>query len=120
MEETTGTNASVETGEGIIYPQDTLVFTERTSLVRKIASYLPVTDEQLDDVPQVQSYVDARLSFFVEQRLDGQCVAGDGTGQNLKGFVNIAGIQTVAKGANPGPDAIFQAIVKVYLTGRAN
>jgi HK97 family phage major capsid protein len=120
MEETTATNLSAETGEGVIYPQDTLVFTERTSLVRKIASYLPVTDEQLDDVPQIASYVDNRLRFFVAQRLDGQSVAGDGTGQNLKGIINVAGIQTLAKGADAGPDAIFKAIVKVYLVGRAN
>jgi HK97 family phage major capsid protein len=119
MEETTATNASVETGEGIIYPQDTLIFTERTSLVKKIASYLPVTDEQLDDVPQIASYVDGRLRFFVAQRLDGECVAGDATGQNLRGIINVAGIQTQVKGSDPGPDAIYKALVKVYLVGRA-
>src|SRR5207237_3107584 len=108
MEETTGTNASAETGEGAIYPQDTLVFTERTSVVRKIASYLPITDEQLDDVADVADYVDGRLRFFVAQRLDGQCVAGDGAGNNLRGLVNVAGIQTQAKAADPGPDALFK------------
>jgi len=119
MEETTATNAAVETSEGAAYAADTFVFTERTSNVRKIASFLPITDEQLDDVPQVQQYIDNRLIFFLRQRLDLQVLTGNGTPPNLTGLLNVAGIQTQAKGADPGTDAIFKAIVKVQITGRA-
>src|SRR5205823_5127981 len=119
MEETTATNAAVETSEGSAYPADTFAFTERTSPVRKIAAYLPITDEQLDDVPQVQEYINNRLVFFLRQRLDLQVMSGNGTPPNLTGLVNVAGIQTQAKGADPGPDAIYKGIVKVQVTGRA-
>lgn len=39
--------------------------TERESNVRKIGVWLPVTDEQLDDVAQAESYVNARLPFMI-------------------------------------------------------
>jgi HK97 family phage major capsid protein len=120
MEETTFTNAAAEVAEGAAYAQSTIVYTERTSNVRKIGHFLPVTDEQLEDVPLVAGLVDSQLLFGVRQRLDGQCFNGNGIAPNLLGLLNAVNLQTQAKAADPGPDAIFKAIVKVYLTGRAN
>lgn len=119
MEETTFTNAAVETAEGGSYPEAALAYTERTSIVRKIPVFLPVTDEQLEDEPQVRGLIDNRLRFMVRQRLDGQILTGSGAGVNLTGILNTAGIQTQAKGADPVPDAVYKAIVKVRVTGRA-
>ncbi len=119
MEETTATNAAAEAAEAAAYAESTLAFTERTSPVAKIATSLPMTDEQIDDVEQAKSFVNSRLAFFIRQRLDGQVLTGNGTAPNLKGLLNVSGIQTQAKGADPGPDAIYKAIVKVMITGRA-
>lgn len=120
MEETTFTNSAAEVSEGATYAQSTIVYTERTSNVRKIGHYLPVTDEQIEDVPLVQGLVDSQLLFGVRQRLDGQIFNGNGIAPNLTGILNASNLQTQAKGSDPGPDAIFKAIVKVYLVGRAN
>jgi len=119
MEETTRTNAAVEIAEGVAYPEATSAFTERTSPVRKIGVILPVTDEQLDDIPQVRTFLDELLPFMVKQRLDGQIFNGTGAGSNLTGLLSVAGIQTQAKGADAVPTAFLKAIVKVRLTGRA-
>lgn len=119
MEETTFTNAAAETDEGTSYPEAALALTEQSSTVRKIAVFLPVTDEQLEDEPQVRGYIDNRLPFMVRQRLDGQILTGNGTAPNLRGINNVVGIQTQAKGTDPTPDAIYKAIVKVRVTGRA-
>lgn len=124
MEETTFTNAAAETAESTqatpgTYPESALAFTERNSPVRKITTFIPVTDEQLEDIAGAQQYLDSRLPFMVQQRLDGQIVSGDGTSPNLTGLLNVAGISTQAKGTDASPDAILKAIVKVRVTGRA-
>jgi HK97 family phage major capsid protein len=120
MEETTFTNSAAEVAEGSTYAQSTIVYTERTSNVRKIGHYLPVTDEQLEDVPLVAGLVDGQLIFGVRQRLDQQVFNGNGSAPNLTGILNASNLQTQAKGTDPGPDAIFKAIVKVKLVGRAD
>lgn len=120
MEETTLTNTAAEADEGGAYAEATLELTERTSTVRKIAVFLPVTDEQMEDVPQVTGYLNNRLPFMIRQRLDLQILVGDGVAPNLDGILNTAGIQTQAKGADPTPDAIYKAMTLVMVTGQAN
>lgn len=119
MEETTFTNAAAETAEGANKPEAALVLTERTDPVRKIAVFLPVTDEAMEDEARVESYVESRLRFMVEQRLNTQVLVGDGTAPNLSGILDRVGIQTQAKGADPTPDAVYKAMTKVRVTGQA-
>lgn len=119
MEETTRTHGAAERAEGTAYAESTFVLTQQTSPVRKVTDSVPVTDEQLEDVPMAQSYLEGRLGFGVMQRLDGQSIAGNGTPPNLDGIINVAGIQTQAKGADPVPDAIYKAGTLVRVTGRA-
>jgi hypothetical protein len=119
MEETTFTNSAAETAEGGTYPESALAFTEKLSPVQKIPTFIPVTDEQLDDVARMRGIIENRLAFMIRQRLDLQIIAGNGTAPNLRGILNVAGIQTQAKGTDPGPDAIYKAIVKVNTTGQA-
>lgn len=120
MEETTFTNNAAEVAEGGLKPEAALVLTERTDPVQKIAVWLPVTDEQLEDVDGIAAYIDNRLGFMVKQRLDSQILVGDGTSPNLSGILDRAGLQTQAKGADPVPDAIYKAMVKVRMNGAGN
>ncbi|WFE41947.1 phage major capsid protein [Micromonospora sp. WMMD998] len=119
MEETTFTNNAAETAEAGTFPESALALTEQSSPVRKIPTFIPVTDEQMEDVDQARGYVDNRLRFMLRQRLDGQVLVGNGTAPNLRGINNVVGIQTQAKGADPTPDAFYKAMVKVRVTGRA-
>lgn len=119
-EETTFTNAAVETAEGVAKPESTLDFTERTDNVRKIATWIPITDEALADNRQLRSYVEARLLFMVRQREEQQLLIGDGTAPNISGILDRSGIQTQAKGSDPVPDAFFKAFTKVQVTGDAD
>lgn len=119
MEETTRTHAAAEMAENAAYAEATFELTEQNSAVRKIGTSIPVTDEQLEDVPMVQGYLEQRLRFGVRQRLDGQVLVGDGNAPNLRGILNVVGIQTQAKGADPVPDAIHKAMTLIRVTGRA-
>jgi HK97 family phage major capsid protein len=120
MEETTFTNNAAEVTEAAAYAEAALAYTERTSNVRKVGVSLPVTDEQLADIPQIRGIINNRLTFMLRQRLDGQVVAGNGVAPNLMGLLNVAGVQTTAKAAGePVFDAVYRSQRLVRITGRS-
>ena len=119
MEETTLTNNAAERVEAAIYVESALALTARTVPVQSIGTSLPISDEQLEDVAQAQSYVEGRIGFMVNQRLDSQLINGNAGAPNIRGFLAASGLQTQAKGGDSTPDAIYKAMVKVEVTGGA-
>lgn len=119
MEETTFTNNAAEVAEAGAFPEVQLQVTERSSEVRKIAAFLPVTEEQFEDEPRARSYVENRLPFMLRQRIDLQLLQGNGTAPNLRGLENVSGIQTQALGSDPIYDAFYKIMRKIREDGFA-
>lgn len=119
MEETTHTDNSTEVAEGAVYGEAVFVLTERSKTVRKVGTWLPVTDEQLADESEARSYVDNRLTYQLQRRLDGQALTGAGTTVFLEGTENVSGIQTQALGTDPIFDAAFKLFRKIRDDGFA-
>jgi HK97 family phage major capsid protein len=117
MEETALTSNAAEVAEGGTYGEAALETTPRSKTVEKVAVWLPVTDEQLEDVPACQAYINQRLSFFLRQRLDYQVLRGDGSTPNLAGIVPYSGVQSQAKGEDDAMTAIFKALQLVRTVG---
>lgn len=122
MKETTATNAAATVAEGAAKPESTLVFDAVNDPVRKIATWLPVTDEMLDDVPQIRSYIDARLLLFVQMQEEAQLLNGDGTGTNIVGLRNRTGLRTDVVRNDPDQtpdennmDAIYRQIMAIQV-----
>jgi HK97 family phage major capsid protein len=109
-EETTFTNAAAEVAEGSAKAESAVGFTLRTETVRKIAHWIPATDESLADVPMLESQIRGRLAFGVRRREEQQLLTGDGTAPNISGILDRSGLQTQAKGADPTPDAVYKAM----------
>jgi len=120
LEETTFTNnagAVAESTDISSANEGALAFTERTESIRKMATFLPVTDELLADVAGIQGYVNSRLSTMMKLNLDNQLINGDGSAPNLTGVLNKSGINTFAFGSYAGElrkiGQIYQAITEI-------
>jgi HK97 family phage major capsid protein len=113
MKETTFTNNAAEAAEAAVMGEAAIALTEQSDEVEKVGVWLPVTDEQLEDVNGISEYLNNRLTYMLKNRIDTQLIAGNGTTPNLWGALNLASVQTQAKGSDPTPDAIFKAMTKV-------
>jgi len=120
LEETTFTNNAgsiAEAGDISSANEGALAFTERTESIRKMATFLPVTDELLADVAGIQGYVNSRLSTMMKLNLDNQLINGNGSAPNLTGVLNKSGINTFAFGSYSGKlrkiGQIYQAITEI-------
>lgn len=108
---------AVLTSEGAAKPAAYIDFTKRSANLEKLAAFLPVSEEMLEDEPQIASYINSRLSMFVrqaeERRLLTKLLAsGIGTaGYGELGGSNIfdsvmAGITAVRNEGGMEPDAL--------------
>jgi HK97 family phage major capsid protein len=121
MEETTrDESAAVEKAEAAAYGELALAYTERTATIEKLPAYIPVTDEQLADVPGIQSLIDNRLVEALRRRLDYQALNGTGATPLMLGILNKAGVGAQAASSGDGnADTILRAVTQVRVTGRA-
>ncbi len=113
MKESTHTNNAAEVAEAGEYGEAAIALTETSDEVEKVGVWLPITDEQLEDVGGISEYVNNRLTYMLRNRIDSQLLQGNGTTPNLWGASNLASVQTQAKSTDPTPDAIFKAMTKI-------
>lgn len=113
MEEITSTNNAAPVAEGGQKPESALAFEEKDAPVRKIATVLPVTDELFEDAPAMRSYVQGRMTIFLQLAEENQLLNADGVAPNLEGILENSGIQTQAKSTDTIPDAIYKAATKI-------
>jgi len=114
------TGVAVLTSEGTAKPAAYIDFTKRSANVEKLAAFLPISEEMLEDEPQIASYINGRLSVFIreaeERRLLTKLLAaGIGTaGFTEIGGANVfdsvmAGITAVRVEGGMEPDAVLMS-----------
>lgn len=86
--ELTFTNNAAETAEAAQKPESVVTFEGVDTPIRTIAHFLKVSKQVLDDAPALQSYLDRRLRYGVELRVESQIVNGNGTSPNISGFLD--------------------------------
>lgn len=114
MQETGFTNAAAGVLEAGLKPESTLVFAAASQALVKLATWIPATEELLEDVPGMRSYIDARLRLGVQLTEDTQILNGSGTAPNLNGFLIRAGLATaIARGTDTNADALLRQIAAI-------
>jgi HK97 family phage major capsid protein len=112
VSETTATNAAAATDEGEEKPESSIVFGETSEPVRKVATFLPISDELLEDAPQLSAYLNQRLQLFINTTEDQELLLGSGTAPHLAGFISPGNraIGTYARGTVDSNEvALFKA-----------
>jgi HK97 family phage major capsid protein len=117
MKETTFTNAADAVLEGGLKPESTLIFDAATSAVRKIAHWIPVTEEMLEDFKQTASIIDARLKLGLDLKEEDELLNGSGVAPHLLGLMTLPGLTAAqARGADSNMDAIFKQMTTIATT----
>lgn len=88
--ETGFTNNAEFVTENTRKPQSDIQFEYADAPVRTIAHFVKATNQILSDVPQLQSYIDARLRFGVRVVEDDALLNGTGAGQTIEGLKPVA------------------------------
>lgn len=115
IEELANTNAAAGVTEGNAKPESVITFDQKDTTVGKIATFLPVSDEMLEDVDQIQSYLNSRLGVFVQNKEDSELLNGVGA-PSVTGILQVGSIQTgsaLSLDVDSVIDAIFQAMTLV-------
>lgn len=104
--------------EGAAKPQLHVVDpTVVTDSLKKIAGFIKLTDEMIEDLDFFVSEINTRLLYELALFEENQLLNGPGTGTTVLGLLNRVGVQTEAAAAavsgKDNPDAIFRAITKV-------
>jgi HK97 family phage major capsid protein len=90
--------AAAEVAEGAAKPEAAFTFTEAEAPVRTIAHWVPITRQAAEDNATLVGYVEGRLSYGLDLRLNAQVLAGNGTAPNLRGIINTTGVGTYTPG----------------------
>ena len=83
-------NGAAATAEGSTLGQSDFDFTASDANVQKIGTYFRISEEMLNDTPQLTSYLSARAPEKLLEVEDNQILNGNGTAPQLSGIISDA------------------------------
>jgi len=108
------TNNAAETAEAASKPESSLTFELLSAPVRTVAHWIKASKQVLEDAPMLASYIDTRMRYGVEYRIDSQLLNGNGTGQNISGLTDTGNYTAFNPVTGDDPiDSINRAIYAV-------
>jgi HK97 family phage major capsid protein len=99
-------------------PESGITFTLASAPVVTLAHFIPVSRQVLDDAPQLQSYVNSRLTFGLKLEEEDQLLNGSGTSGNLSGLLTSGNFVAYNRAATGDTrlDTIRKAITQAALS----
>lgn len=88
IQENVFTNAAAETAEGATKPQSSITFSPKTMPVSTVAHWIRITRQLAMDNAALAAYINRRMVYGVNLRVENQLVSGNGTAPNLSGLTN--------------------------------
>lgn len=84
------TNSAAEAAEGVQIAQSSITFTTGTMPVTNVAHFIKITRQLAQDNAALAAFINRRMVYGVNLRVEGQLVAGDGVAPNLGGLTLAA------------------------------
>ena len=106
---TTAASAAAAVAEGAAKPESSPVWTQASAPVRKLAHYVRINDEILQNFVNFRQVIGTELLSGLIDAENGQLLVGSGTPPNLTGLLTTSGILTRARAADSNLDAIAKA-----------
>lgn len=87
--------AGFQAGQLTEKPKSDITFESDTVTIETIAHYIIASRQILSDAPRLRAYIDQRLVYGLNLKMDEQILYGDGTGQNFTGLLVDSAVQDV-------------------------
>lgn len=84
------TNSAAEAAEGVQIAQSSITFTTGTMPVTNVAHFIKITRQLAMDNAALAAFINRRMVYGVNLRVENQLVAGDGVAPNLGGLTLAA------------------------------
>ena len=113
-----GAQYSSPNRENVTKPESGITFTLANAPVVTLAHFIPVSRQVLDDAPQLESYVNSRLTYGLKLEEEDQLLNGSGTSGNLAGILasgNFTAYNRAATG-DTKLDTLRKAITQAALS----
>jgi len=110
--EGTATSGAAGVAEAGTKPESTLAFSTKDEPIKKIATVVSVSDEMIEDAPAVQTFVNGRLTAFVNIEAERQLFRGTSGGNEVQGVLTSRGVPVYAGGTAAGnyAEQLFKAM----------
>ena len=101
-------------GEADQMTQSKVSLKENTTRLNKLTCLVPVTEEQIEDASQIDSYLRRKVPGKMSFKISNAIINGNGAGKPL-GFMNSGALVTVAKESGQAADTIvYENITKMW------
>lgn len=118
LEETGFTNNAAAQADGGPKQESHIAFDDATMPIRTLATWMPVNNQVLADLPAIQAYVENRLLEGLRLVEDNQILYGDGNSPNLQGIMTHSSVPTYAWSQGSLGDTRIDAIRRAITIAR--
>ncbi len=87
QESGTNTNNAAAAAEAGALGESVMNFALKQTPVQMIGTFVKISRQCRDDAPQLASFIDNRLAYYVNRKLENQIINGDGSSPNLEGIL---------------------------------
>ena len=103
LQEAGFTNNAAVVAEGGLKPQSELTFEEKNLVMKKLAHHFRISEEALDDVDSLESYIRERGLWGLRFEEEKQLISGNGSAAQLDGLLmqSTAYVNTTVPGVTP-------------------